>query len=184
MTAPDLPPEPPAQPRWMPTPAPKPPRRWLPLAIVTAAIFLGAAIVAAAIILSDVIRDDAGTHSLTASPSPTASVSAASTSTTCNAWRSTKPALDAIPALPDGWDWNTPNIDTYIANRNAAITRALDLFEAKITAEPTDVSTAAHDYVSAKRIEMQKLSDHTYTAADGVPGNTALATLNQLCGIG
>jgi hypothetical protein len=182
MTAPDLPPEPPAQPQWVPTPAPGPPRRWLPLAIVTAAILLAAAIVAAAIILSDVIRDNTGTHS--ASPSPTASVSAAPTSTTCNAWRTTKPALDAIPALPDGWDWNTPNIDTYIANRNAAITRALDLFEAKIIAEPADVSAAAHEYVSAKRTEMQKLSDHTYTAADGVPGNTALATLNQLCGLG
>jgi hypothetical protein len=175
--------EPPAQPQWVPTPAPGQPRRWLPLAIVTAAILLAAAIVAAAIILSGVMRNNTGTHSSTASPSPTAAVSAALASTTCNAWRATKPALDAIPALPDGWDWNTPNIDTYIANRNAAITRALDLFEAKITAEPTDVSAAAHEYVSAKHSEMQKLSDHSYTASDGVPGNTALATLNQLCGL-
>ena len=177
-------PESPAQPHWSLTPAPRPPRRWLPLAIVAAAALFAAAIVAAAIILSGVIRDNTGTHSSTAPQSPTATDSAAMTSSNCNAWRATKPALDAIPALPDGWDWSTPNIDAYIANRNAAIARALDLFEAKVTAEPTDVSSAAHEYVAAKRTEMQKLSDHTYTAADGVPANTALATLNQLCGLG
>jgi hypothetical protein len=175
MTVPDLPPEARTPPRSVRAAAPGPPRRWLPLAIVTATILLAAAIVAAAIILSGSMSDNPGTLSLTASPSPTASVSAAATSSTCNTWEITKPALDAIPGLPDGWDWNTPNIDTYIANRNAAIARGLDLFEAKIAAEPADVSAAAHEYVSAKRTEMEKLSDHTYTAADGVPGNTALA---------
>jgi hypothetical protein len=150
---------------------------------VTAAILLAAAIVASAIILGGVMSNNAGSHPSTAAPSANATASTALTGATCNAWRATKPALDAIPALPDGWDWNTPNIDTYIGNRNAAITRALDLFEAKIATEPTDVSAAAHEYVSAKHTEMQKLSNHTYTTADGVPGNTALATLNQLCGV-
>jgi len=65
MTVPDLPPKPPA-PQWMPTPAPGRPRRWLPLAIVTAAILLEAAIVTAAIILGGEIRTDNGTHSSTA----------------------------------------------------------------------------------------------------------------------
>ena len=101
-------------------------------------------------------------------------MSGAAANGTCKAWRTTKPALDAIPSLPDGWDWNTPNIDMYIANRNAAIAQALDLFEPEESpTDQTDISAAAHEYVAAKRTEMQKLSDHTYTAADGVPGNTA-----------
>jgi uncharacterized protein (UPF0333 family) len=170
-------------PPWTPT-APVGPRRWLPLAIVVAAIVLAAAIVAAAIILSGGTRKDTSDSSATVSTSAITSNSVAATSSTCNAWRTTKPALDAIPGLPVGWDWNTPGIDTYIANRNAAIARALNIFESKIAPEPSNIAATAHDYVSAKRTEMQKLSDHTYTAADGVPGNTALATLNQLCGIG
>ena len=182
MTAPNPPPKPSALPPWAPAIAPVRPRRWLPVAIVTAAILLAGAIVAAAIILSGG-KDNTGVPPITVSQSPTSTDSRAATSSTCNAWRTTKPALDAIPGLPDGWDWNTPNIDTYIANRNAAIARALDLFEPKIADEPADLSAAAHEYVSAKRTEMQKLSDHTYTAADGVPGNSALAALNQLCGI-
>jgi hypothetical protein len=175
---------PPAPPPWPPVAPPARPRRWLPLAIVTAAILLGAAIVAAAIVFSGRGSNNNGAPSVNASHSTTAPSSGAAATSTCNAWRITKPALDAIPGLPDGWDWDTPNIDTYISNRNAAIARALSLFEPKIAAEPPDVSAAAHEYVSAKRTEMQKLSDHTYTAADGVPGNTALAALNQLCGIG
>jgi hypothetical protein len=162
--------------------APERPRRWLPLAIVTAAILLGAAIVGAAIIVSGGRHNNAA-PTTTVSQSPTPTTSGAAASSTCNAWRTTKPALDAIPSLPDGWDWNTPNIDRYISDRNAALARALDLFEPKIASEPADVSGAAHDYVSAKRTEMQKLSDHTYTAADGVPGNSALAALDQLCGV-
>jgi hypothetical protein len=128
-------------------------------------------------------RDNTAGPTVTVSQSPTNTNSGAASST-CNAWRITKPALDAIPSLPDGWDWNTPNIDRYISDRNAALARALDLFEPKIAGEPANISAAARDYVSAKRTEMQKLSGHTYTAADGVPGNTALAALNQLCGIG
>jgi hypothetical protein len=181
MAAPNLPPEHSAPPPWAQVRAPRP-RRWLPLAIISAAILLAAAIVAAAIILSRG-RDNPVAPSISVSQPPTTTNSVAASSSTCNAWRTTKPALDAIAALPDGWDWNTPNIDTYIANRNAAITKALDLFEPKIANDPADISAAAHEYVAAKRTEMQKLADHTYTAADGVPGNSALAALNQLCGI-
>jgi hypothetical protein len=176
----DLPPSTPQS--WASTNSPLQPRRWLPLAIVTAAMLLGAAIVGAAIILRTG-RDNTAGPTVTASQSPTNTNSGAASST-CNAWRITKPALDAIPSLPDGWDWNTPNIDRYISDRNAALARALDLFEPQIVGQPANISAAAHDYVSAKHTEMQKLSDHSYTAADGVPGNTALAALNQLCGIG
>jgi hypothetical protein len=155
----------------------------LPIAILTAAILLAGAIVGAAIILSRGTGSNTTAPSLPASQSSSSAASTDATSATCTAWRTTKSALDAIPALPGGWDWNTPDIDKYIANRSAAISRALDLFEPKIADQPADAAAIAHEYVSARRVELQKLSDHTYTQADGVAGNTALAELNELCKI-
>ena len=40
--------------------------------------------------------------------------------------------LRAIPALPNGWTWDTPNIDNLIKIQNAPVAIALDLFEPKI----------------------------------------------------
>ena len=69
----------------------------------------------------------------------------------------------------------TPNI---IANQSAAVTKALDLFEPQIAAsDPPEVAEAAKTYVSERRLAMQKHVDHTYTQADGVSGNVALAKL-------
>lgn len=85
--------------------------------------------------------------------------------------------------LPDGWDWDTPNIDTYIANRTAAMTRVLDLFEPKIADTPTDVAAAARDYISTKRTEIRLLTEHTYTAVDQAEVNVANGHLNQICGV-
>jgi len=109
---------------------------------------------------------------------------AAETSSTCEAWPSTKAALNSIPALPAGWNWDTPNIDVYVSNQSAAVNKALDLFEADIAAsDPPEVVAAAKAYVSERRQAMQKLVDHTYTTADGVPGNVALAKLDEVCGV-
>lgn len=175
------PPGPPAQ--WPPYyPPAKPARRWLPVAIIVAAIIIAAAIIGA------VVLTRSPNTAAPAGPAPTAIGSAPAQagvadadSSTCKAWQSTKPALDAIPALPSGWDWNTPNIDTYISNRNAAITKALDLFEPKISDTPADVATAARGYVSAKRDEVRMLADRSFTSADAVTVNTASAQLNQVC---
>jgi hypothetical protein len=182
MSAPDVP-EPSPPPPWAPLNGPRKRHNWLPLAILTAALLLAGAMVAAAIILSHGTSDNTPAPSTPASQSSSAAASTDAASATCSAWRTTKPALDAIPALPSGWDWNTPDIDKYIKNRNAAISRALDLFEPKIADDPTDVAAIAHEYVSARRVELQQLSDRTYTQADGVAGNRALAALNELCGI-
>ena len=66
-----------------------------------------------------------------------------SVATTCQAWSETRETLRSIPALPRDWNWNTPNIDTYIKNQNAPVGKALDLFEPKIAPTPADVAQAA-----------------------------------------
>lgn len=160
----------------------KPARRWLPVAIIAAAILIAAALVSAAVIISR--STDTSTSARPSGPAavqdaPPAAIAASSA--TCKAWRTTKPALDAIPPLPPGWDWDTPNIATYISNRNAAITKALDLFEPKISDTPPDVAATARSYVAAKRDEVRMLSDRTFTSADAVTVNAASAQLNQIC---
>ncbi|RDH75386.1 hypothetical protein DVS77_27190 [Mycolicibacterium moriokaense] len=175
------PPGPP--PQWPPYyPPAKPARRWLPVAIIVAAIIIATAVIAAVLLTRG--PDTAAP----AGPAPTAvqnapAQGADATSGTCEAWPSTKAALNSIPALPAGWNWETPNIDVYIANQSAAVNKALDLFEAEVAAgDPSDVVAAAKTYISERRQAMQKLVNHTYTTADGVPGNVALAKLDAVCG--
>lgn len=167
---------PPPWPQYYP-PA-KPARRWLPVAIIVAAIIIATAVISAVLLTrpDNATPADPSTASQAAPAAP-----AEANSSTCKAWQATKPALDAIPALPAGWDWNTPNIGTYISNRNAAITKALDLFEPKIVDTPTDVATAARGYVAAKRDEVRMLADHSFTSADAVTVNAASGLLNQVC---
>lgn len=156
-------------------------RRWLPVAIIVAAIIIATAVISAVLLSS---RD-----TNTAAPAPTqiggpAPASTTETSSTCDAWPSTKAALNAIPALPPGWNWDTPNIDLYVSNQNAAVAAALDLFEPEIAGtDPQPIAEAAKAYVSVRRQGMQKLTDHTYTQADGVPITAARAKLDQLCGV-
>ena len=140
--------------------------RWLPAAIVGSAIVIAAGLVAGALIL----RSGGGG-------------SAGGTATTCQAWAQTRETLRSIPALPKGWNWNTPNIDTFIKNQNAPVGKALDLFEAEIVPEPADVAQAAQDYAAARRKQMLSLADRSYTPADGTAVDTALGNLNRLCGI-
>lgn len=151
-----LPPSPPARPAAA--------RGWLPAAIIGGAIVLAAGLIGGAMILK---RGD----------------SAQAGPTTCGAWSETRLTLRSIPGLPNGWTWQTPNISTDIKKQNAPVARALDLFESKIAPEPVDVAEAARDYVSARRSQMQALSDRTYTAQTGEKVDAALAHLNELCGI-
>lgn len=156
--------EQPSPPPGIRDPHPRTGRGWLPAAIIGSAIVLAAGLIGGALILK---RGDS------AQPGPT----------TCAAWTETRLTLRAIPGLPNGWTWQTPNINTYIKNQNAPVARSLDLFESKIAPEPADVAQAARDYVSARRIQMQALSDRTYTAKTGETVDTALAHLNELCSI-
>lgn len=175
------PPGPP--PPWPPYyPPAKPARRWLPVAIIVAAIIISTAVIAAVLLIRS------PNTAAPVAPAPTAAGSAPAattqTSSTCDAWPSTKAALNAIPALPAGWNWDTPNIDVYVSNQSAAVNKALDLFEADIApADPPRVVEAAKTYVSERRQAMQKLVAHTYTSADGVPGNVALSKLDEVCGV-
>lgn len=155
------------QPPLPPLPAPvhRPPlrRSWLPAAIIGSAIVIAAGLVAGALILKDrTISDGAGT---------------------CQAWTQTRQTLRSIPALPQDWNWSTPNIDNYIRIQNAPVGKALEVFEPEIADDPADVAQAARDYVAARRHQMQSLTNHTYVAADGVSVDTALGNLNRLCGI-
>jgi len=150
--------------QWQPLPPPPARRAWLPAAIIGAAIVAAGGLVAGAVILSD--------------DGPPAGAG-----TTCQAWISTRDTLRAIPALPTGWNFNTPNIDNDIRIQNAPVDRALDLFEPEIAAEPADVAGAAREYVAARRGQMLALADRTYVPADGAAVDLALDRLNQLCGI-
>ena len=163
------PPQPPLVPP-SPPPMRRPPRRrsWLPAALIGSAIVIAAGLVAGALILKDRAGSDGA---------------ASDRAGTCQAWSQTRQTLRSIPALPEGWNWSTPNIDNYIKIQNAPVGKALDLFEPEIAAEPADVAQAANDYVAARRHQMQSLTDHTYVAADGVSVDTALGNLNRLCGI-
>ncbi len=109
--------------------------------------------------------------------------SATGARTTCQAWTETRQTLRSIPALPSGWTWQTPNIDTDIKNQNTPVAKALDLFEPKIAETPADVALAAEDYIAQRRKQMQSLADRSYTPADGAAVDKALGTLNELCGI-
>ena len=134
--------------------------------MIGSAIVIAGGLIAGALILKDTGEDQG-----------------AAASATCQAWTETSVTLRSIPALPAGWTWATPNIDTYIKIQNAPVGDALDRFEAKIGSEPADVAQAAHDYVAARRRQMQLLADHAYTAGDGTAVDAALAHLDQICGI-
>jgi hypothetical protein len=145
-------------------PPPKPGRPWLPAAIIGAAMVIAAALVAGAVILKRDGAADAGPG-------------------TCEAWAETRLTLRSIPALPNGWNWKTPNITALIKNQNAPVSKALDLFEPKIAAEPADVAQAAKQYVAARRTQIETLTDQSYTREVGAAVDKALTRLNELCGI-
>lgn len=154
-------------------------RRSLPISVLIAAVVVSAAVIGAAMIARGGSQATLSSHSLTPGA---AGATTPATSATCKSWSSIRGALDAIPGLPDGWNWDTPNIDVLIANRNAAMTKALDRFESSIsTTDPASVTTPAREYIAERRKEMRQDTDHTYTTADGVLGNIALANLDRVC---
>lgn len=153
--------------------------------IIFAGIVIAGALIAGAAFLALSGKDAPPTATGPTATAPTAADAPANatSSSTCKAWKTTRATLDAGPGLPAGWDWNTPNIDTYISNRNAATAKVIDLFEPKIAETPVDVATAARDYVTAKRNEIRMLADKSFTSADAVSVNAARAQLDQLCDV-
>jgi hypothetical protein len=149
------------------------PRPWLPAAIISAGIVIAGAIIGGAV-LSNGNRADSNA---------TTNVAATEASSTCQAWKTTRTAINAVPTLPVGWDWDTPNIDTYINNTATAVEKALALFEPKVADEPANVAAAARAYIEARQIEYAALRNRTYGANEAVSSNMAWGTLNQVCGI-
>lgn len=179
--APTAPPWPP-QAYPYPYPAPAPAKSGRSLWIIFAGIVIAGALIAGAAFLALSGKDTPAppAASPTAAPPTGAPIT---DNSTCKAWRTTKLTVLAIPLLPAGWDWNTPNIDTYIQNRTTAISRALDLFEPKITPDPPQAAEAAHAYIATRRSEIEKLRNHTFTSQDVVDSNAASAELDQVCNV-
>jgi hypothetical protein len=164
---------------WHHLPSPPPNRRWLPSAIIAAGIVIAGALIGGAVLLNG--HRPTTEKAATGTSGVDAAASGIGTPT-CEAWATTKLALGSIPALPNGWDWVTPNIDTYIANRAAAVEPVLDAFETEVAASPPNVAKAANAYIATRRSELQAQKNHTYGPGDVSAGNAAFATLNQVCG--
>lgn len=162
---PPLPPGPPPPPPYGPVRARS---RWLPAAIIGAAIVIAAGLVAGSLILN---RDRA------------AAPAAENATTTCEAWAQTRDALRAVPPLPSDWTWKTPNIDLLVKFQNGPVGYALDRFEPQINSEPADVAQAARNYLVVRRAQMRALADRSYQPADGTAVDAALSRLNELCKI-
>jgi hypothetical protein len=163
----------PVQPYLPPPPPPSGHRRWIPAAIISAGIIIAGIVVGGAVMSNGNRSDSNATNSAVA----TEAIS------TCQAWKTTRTAINAVPALPVGWDWDTPGIDIYINNLATSVETALALFEPKIADEPANVAAAARAYIEARQIEYAALRNRTFTGNESVPVNMALGTLNQLCGI-
>ena len=112
---------------WQPPTPVTPARRWLPAAIIGAAIVIAAGLVAGAFVLKD------------RNSGPSAAGS------TCQAWKQTRLTLLAVPSLPNGWSWTTPDIDNAIRLQNAPVGNALGIFETQIVSDPADVAEAARE---------------------------------------
>lgn len=147
---------------------PSPSRRWIPVAVVAAAL-AGAGVATAVVV---------GNHRTDTSPAV-----GQAEGTTCTAWRQTRAALKAIPELPANWTWDTPNIHVLIANHSALVTRALDALEPQIRDEPAAVAAAARTFVTSRRREVLLLANRTYKRSDGKAGDDAFVQLNQLCNV-
>lgn len=173
----------PAPPQWQPAyppvaPPPRGGRRWIPAAIISAGIVIAGVVVGGAVIASN---NSSNQKSSTAGTVVNGSSVTGSTPT-CDAWITTRAALRAVPDLPAGWNWETPNIDIYINNQVNSVSTALNLFEPQIAEQPVDVASAAREYVTARRNAAQALSDRTYSGQELVPVNMALEKLNRVCG--
>ena len=161
-----------APPPWQQaTPAAAPARRWIPAAIIAAAILVG--LLGGAAILR---------HGKTDTPATPVTTQAAD-GKTCQAWKTARATIATIPDLPPGWNWDTPNIDANISNLVASTDAAIELFTARITPEPPELADAANAYVDAARNQSRALSERSFTGADGTTMTDAAAQLSQLCGM-
>lgn len=140
-----------------------------------------AAVVVGAVIL--LTRRGGGDHNESQPSSSTQDdLAAAPGTTTCQAWQKARAKMDDAPALPDGWDWNTPDIDTLIGERAKVINQALDEFDPQIkNEEPLMVAVFAHIFVKDKRTEMRRLTTHAWSPMDSLHANIDQQGLDKAC---
>lgn len=151
--------------------------------MIPSAILLGCTLIAGALLIGLGGSGDSPATTTTSNPASAPPSSGALDNSTCLAWETVTAQVSTVPALPDGWGWDTAGIDAIIAERTAALAAAMDSFEPQIAEDPANVAAAAHSFVAAKRAEIQGLQDGTFTASQAQTVNAAAAALNELCGL-
>lgn len=166
----------------MPRPPPvflvAPRRTWFGIAVV-AAILISGVLIAAAIFFKGSGESSAPTAGSSGKPFAQSDGRAK----TCKAWTVAKADFKAIPTLPPGWDYNTPNIDQLIAARVSMVEKVLDAFRSQIAPTPVDVGAAANLFVEKQEAEVRKLPAHTFDAADLYAIDGAYMALDRACGV-
>jgi hypothetical protein len=158
-------------------PPPRAGRRWIPAAIIAAGIIIAGVAVGGAVIASN----DKPTASTGANSDAAVAGVSPENATACASWETTHEALVAIPQLPPGWNWNTPNIDVYIQTRVSAVNKGIELFDQELAGNPSSAAEAGRVFIAAHREASRALLDRTYSAEEGVPITVAQAKLNQAC---
>ncbi|OBG70981.1 hypothetical protein A5700_00905 [Mycobacterium sp. E1214] len=107
-----------------------------------------------------------------------------SAQSTCAGWTTVKSDMQAMTQLPDGWTYDTPQIDIAIHGRAAQLDTIVKLFVDEISPEPADLAATARAWVEAQSVEGPKLVDHTFAPADRANIAAAAHALDTACGSG
>lgn len=161
--------------------------RWRPLALGGAVLVTAGAVAAFTTVGARDIMCGQHPHR-TASPplAPLTSSLRTSgvTSATCAAWPLAKHSIDAVSALPDGWYWNPSVARSDVTDMAAAVNVELEHLHSQIAiTDPAPIATAAQSYISAKRMELNTLVDHTFDDTVAADVASARSELNRVCGI-
>jgi hypothetical protein len=152
------------------------------LLYAVAAVVLVAGLIIAGVIYFSGRPEARGSSAL--APGPTQPIAAQSgTGTTCDGWGDMKRNFQGMTQMPDGWTYDTPQIDIVIASRAAQLAKLLNIFTPQITPEPADVAAAAHAFVAAQSTEGPKLIAHTFGPADRANIDAAGVALDRACGM-
>ncbi|MFV8142158.1 hypothetical protein ACNQR7_31720 [Mycolicibacterium senegalense] len=153
-------------------------QRGLIVAVVAAIVVAGALIAGAVLLKGGGGQPQAPTTPVLGQQSTVAS----EPSGTCAAWETAKADFKSITTLPAGWTYSTPGIDALISARVAQVDKTLSVFEGQIEAGPAAVAAAAHLFVEKQAVEVEKLPQHSFDAADVSAIEGAYAALNRACG--
>ncbi|CAN5314997.1 hypothetical protein BH09ACT8_BH09ACT8_66550 [soil metagenome] len=150
------------------------------LLYLTAAVILIAGVVTAAIIVATGGPPAASSHAI----APTSVARGTGFGDTCAGWSSVKSQMEAMTKMPDGWTYDTPQIDITIAARAAQLKTLVNLFVKDIMADPPEAAAAAHAWVDAQSTEGPKLINHTFGPDDQTKIDAAAHGLDVACGMG